>query len=52
MHIGRSIFTQITNFIPRYVFDKAVIKHKGDFHAKDLTCNNQLLYLLFRQLAA
>lgn len=50
MHIGRYIFAQITDFIPRYVFDKVVIKYKGDFHAKDLTCYNQLLHLLFGQL--
>ena len=52
MHIGRYIFAQITDFIPRYVFDKVVAKYKGDFHAKDLTCYNQLLHLLFGQLTA
>ena len=52
MHIGRYIFAQITDFIPRYIFDKAVAKYKGDFHAKDLTCYNQLLHLLFGQLTA
>ncbi len=29
MHIGRYIFAQITDFIPRYIFDKSVIKYKG-----------------------
>jgi len=52
MHIGRYIFAQITDFIPHYVFDKAVTKYKGDFHVKDLTCYNQLLHLLFGQLTA
>ena len=52
MHIGRYIFAQITDFIPRYVFDKAVAKYKGDFHVKDLTCYNQLLHLLFGQITA
>ena len=32
MHIA-----QITDFIPRYIVDKAVAKYKGDFHAKDLS---------------
>ena len=50
MNIGRFIFAQITDFIPRYVFDKFVSKYKGDFHVKDLTCYNQLLHLLFGQL--
>lgn len=50
MNVGRYIFAQITDFIPRYVFDKAVKKYNGDFHVKDLTCYNQFLHLLFGQL--
>lgn len=50
MNVGRYIFARITDFIPRYVFDKAVKKYKGDFHVKDLTCYNQFLHLLFGQL--
>ena len=34
MNVGRYIFAQITDFIPRYVFDKAVKKYKGDFHVR------------------
>ncbi|MBR5237268.1 MAG: IS4 family transposase, partial [Paludibacteraceae bacterium] len=37
-------------FIPRYQFDKLVKKYKGDWHAKDLNCYNQLLHLLFGQI--
>lgn len=50
MHSGRYIFAQVTDYIPRYVFDRAVAKYKGDFHAKDLSCYNQLLHLLFGQI--
>lgn len=50
MNIGRYIFAQITDFIPRYVLDKAIKKYTGDFHVKDLTCYNQYLHLLFGQL--
>lgn len=50
MNIGRYIFAQITDFIPRYILDKAIKKYKGDFHVKDLTCYNQFLHLLFGQL--
>lgn len=52
MNVGRYIFAQVADFIPRYVFEKAVKKYKGDFHVKDLTCYNQLLHLLFGQLTA
>ena len=50
MHSGRYIFAQVTDYIPRYVFDRAVATYKGDFHAKDLSCYNQLLHLLFGQI--
>ena len=50
MNIGKYIFAQIIDFLPRYRFDKLVKKYKGDWHAKDLTCYNQLLHLLFGQI--
>lgn len=52
MNIGRFIFSQITDFIPRYEFDKLVAKYKGNFHVKDLSSYNHLLHLLFGQLTA
>lgn len=50
MNFGKYIFAQVIDFIPRYQFDKLVKKYKGDWHAKDLTCYNQLLHLLFGQI--
>ncbi len=50
MNIGKYIFSQVVDFIPRYQFNKLVAMYKGDWHAKDLTCYNQLLHLLFGQL--
>ncbi|MEE0337740.1 MAG: DUF4372 domain-containing protein [Prevotella sp.] len=38
------------NFIPRYQFDKLVKKYKGGRYAKDLSCYNKLLHLLFGQI--
>ena len=52
MNIGRYVFAQVMDFLPRYQFDKAVAKYHGDWHAKDLTCYNQLLHLLFGQLTS
>ena len=52
MNKGRYIFAQVKNFIPWYQFDKLVAKYKGDWHAKDLNCYNQFLYLLFGQLTS
>ena len=50
MNVGSYIFPQVVDFIPRYQFDKLVAKYHGDWHAKDLSCYNQLLHLLFGQI--
>ena len=50
MNVGSYIFAQVVDFIPRYQFDKLVAKYQGNWHAKDLTCYNQLLHLLFGQI--
>ena len=50
MNTGRYIFSQVTDFIPRYEFDKCVARHFGDYHTRSFTCYNQFLYLLFGQL--
>ena len=50
MNTGKYIFSQVIDFIPRYQFDKLVKKYKGDWHAKELSCYNKLLQLLFGQI--
>lgn len=50
MNVGSYIFSQVVNYIPRYQFDKLVAKYHGNWHAKELTCYNHLLHLLFGQL--
>lgn len=50
MNIGRYVFAQVMDFLPRYEFKKIVKKYNTDFHAKNLNSYNQLLHLLFGQL--
>lgn len=50
MNLGKYVFSQVIDFIPRYQFDKLVKKYNGDWHSKELTCYNQLLHLLFGQI--
>ena len=50
MNVGSYIFSQVVDYIPRYQFDKLVAKYRGNWHAKELTCYNQLLHLLFGQI--
>ena len=51
MNVGRFIFRQVVDYVPRYQLDKLVAQYRGDWHAKDLTCYNQFLHLLFGQLS-
>lgn len=50
MNIGRYVFSQVMDFLPRYGFKKIVKKYKADFLAKNLNSLSQLLHLLFGQL--
>lgn len=44
------MFSQVVDFVPRYEFDKIVAKYNGNYHARELSCYNQFLHLLFGQL--
>ena len=50
MHSGRYVFSQVVDFVPRYEFDRIVSKYNGNYHARELSCYNQFLHLLFGQL--
>ena len=47
---GTSIFAQMLTFINKNKFAKIVKEHKGDKHAKKLTCWDQLVSMLFCHL--
>lgn len=51
MHQGKYIFAQIIEFIPRREFDKFVKKYGGNSRVKNLDCRDQLLAMMFGQLA-
>ena len=50
MHQGKFIFAQIIEFVPRYLFDQCVRKHKGDSRIRQLNCRDQFLAMMFGQL--
>lgn len=52
MHIGKFVFAQIVEFLPRYEFEKCVKRYKGDFHTKSLNSYNHLLQLIFGQITS
>ncbi len=50
MNQGKYVFAQITDLLPRRVFDRIVTKYNGNKHIRTFTCWNQMLCMVFGQL--
>ena len=51
MNKDKYVFSQLTDFLDRFKFRRFVDKYGGDYLARQLTCWNQLLALMFGQLS-
>lgn len=51
MHVGKYVFSQLCEFLPKRAFDCLVAKYEGDKYVKSFSCWNQLLVLLIGQLS-
>lgn len=52
MNSGKYVFSQLVTFLPKRVFDMIVKRYSGDKWVKTFTCWNQLLVMMYGQLAA
>ena len=50
MNSGKTIFSQLMDFIPPYDFRKCVERYKGNYKIKSFTCWDQFLCMAFAQL--
>ena len=50
MYVGRTVFSQLMDFVPMYEFGKCVERYRGNFKVKSFTCRDQFLCLVFAQL--
>ena len=50
MHIGRMVFAQLTDFLPRKRFQTLVSRYQGDYRNRGFSCFDQLLTMIFAQL--
>jgi type I site-specific restriction endonuclease len=50
MNEGRTVFAQLLDFLPKYEFDKCVVRYHGDFRVRKLPTYEQFLVLAFAQL--
>ena len=52
MNQGKYIFAQLTDFLPRRIFDRIVDRYDGNKSVRTFTCWNQMLCMVFGQLTA
>lgn len=50
MNSGKTIFSQLMDFLPQYEFRKCVARYKGNYKVKHFTCWDQFLCMAFAQL--
>jgi hypothetical protein len=50
MNNGKYVFAQLTEFLPKRVFDSIVIRYDGDKYVRYFSCWNQMLCMIFGQL--
>jgi hypothetical protein len=50
MNLGRTVFSQLVNFLPTYQFQICVDRYQGNRYVKDFSCWDQFLCLVFAQL--
>lgn len=50
MNVGRTVFSQLTDYIDDYVFTSIVDQHKGNYRVRQFTCWEQFLCMVFAQL--
>ena len=52
MNQGKYIFAQLSEFLPRRIFDRIVTKYSGNLRVRSFTCWNQMLCMVFGQLTS
>lgn len=50
MNVGKTIFSQIMNYVPKNIFNKYVKYYKGNYRVRKFSCWDQFLCLSFAQL--
>ena len=50
MNSGRTVFSQLMDFLPKSDFNKCVQKYRGNYRVRKFSCYDQYLCLVFAQL--
>ena len=47
---GKTVFSQVIDFLPKKIFRQCVDKYKGNYKVRSFTCYDQYLCMVFAQL--
>ena len=50
MHAGRTVFSQLLDFLPKKQFEKCVRRYRGNHRVKTFSCFDQYLCMVFAQI--
>lgn len=50
VNTGRTVFSQLLDFLPAYEFQKCVSRYRGDHKVQNFSCRDQFLSMAFAQL--
>ena len=50
VNTGRTVFSQLMDFLPAYEFQKCVTRYRGDHKVQNFSCRDQFLSMAFAQL--
>ncbi len=50
MHSGKTVFSQVMDFLPTYEFHKCVARYQGNRRIRTFSCTDQFLCMAFAQL--
>ena len=50
MNTGRTVFSQLMDYLPIYEFQKCVDRYSGDYRSRNLSCRDQFLAMAFAQV--
>lgn len=50
MNTGRTVFSQLMDYLPTYEFQKCVSRYSGDYRSRSLSCHDQFRAMAFAQL--
>jgi hypothetical protein len=50
MHVGRTVFSQLLDFLPKHTFDQCVRRYQGNHRIRTFSCFDQYLCMVFAQI--